>query len=313
MSRDQVAAAVRWALALGFLGWSAWQLVASWSSLQGSGLVLRPGLAAGAAVAGALAMVTMMVVSGVGVIVARLPSVGGRVFWLGWTRTWFQGFFFRYLPLKVVLVSERARLGARLGIPVAASVMLVVWESFLMLAGAGLVGGLGLLALPASADQPVSGPAVVGLAVGALVGSLALSPVVGAVARRFPAFAARVPGIVLRVPAPWQVALVIGNGVAWALMGVSFALFCAATGPGAVPDAATLGTWFVASYVGGALVSVSPGGIGVREGILVLGLSGAVSGPVALAWAVGHRAMLTLVEFALEAVATFLPLPSTPD
>ena len=309
MTGARVAAAVRWALALGFLGWSAWQLSVSWSSLQGSGLVFRPGLAAGAALAGALAMITMMGVSGVGVLVARLPNVTGRVFWLGWTRTWFQGFFFRYLPLKVVLVSERARLGARLGIPVAASVMLVVWESFLMLAGAGLLGGVGLLALPAAADQPVAGGAVVGLAVGALLGSLALSPVVGAVARRFPAFAARVPGIVLQVPAPWQVALVVGNGVAWALMGVSFALFCAATGPGAVPDAAVLGTWFVASYVGGALVSVSPGGIGVREGILVLGLSGAVTGPVALAWAVGHRAMLTLVEFALEAVATFLPLP----
>ena len=51
--------------------------------------------------------------------------------------------------------------------------MLVVWESFLMLAGAGLLGGVGLLALPAAADQPVAGGAVVGLAVGALLGSLA--------------------------------------------------------------------------------------------------------------------------------------------
>ncbi len=308
--RGRAAAIARWVLAIGIVVWSVWQLQASWGSIQASGLAFRPAQAAAAALAGALGLLTLMAVSGVGVLLARLPNVTGRTFWLGFARMWFIGYFFRYIPGKLVLVSERVRLGARLGIPATAGVMLVVWESLLLLAGSGLLGGVGLLFLPVQSDQPVSGGVIVALALGSLLGSVLMWPALGLVARWFPAVLDRLPGLVLDVPAAWQVLLVIGNALGWGLLGLSFAFFCQATAPGDPPGTALLVTWFVASYVGGQLVSVSPAGIGVREGLIVAGLGAVATGPVALAWAVGHRILLTLVEFALEAVSALLPLPA---
>lgn len=311
--RGRAATIARWVLAIGIVLWSVWQLQASWASIQASGLAFRPGIAAASAVSGALGLLTLMIVSGVGVLLAKLPNVAGRVFWLGFVRMWFVGYFFRYIPGKLVLVSERVRLGARLGIPPTAGVMLVVWESLLLLAGSGLLGGIGLLFLPEQDNQPVSGAAIVALALGSLVGSVLMWPALRLVARWFPAILERLPGLVLEVPAASQVLLVMGNALGWGLLGLSFALFCQATAPGDAPGTALLVTWFVASYVGGQLVGVSPAGLGVREGLIVAGLGAVATPPVALAWAVGHRVMLTLVEFALEAGSLLLPMPAEDD
>jgi hypothetical protein len=196
---------VRWLLAALILGYSAWKLAGAWTALEPTALVWRPiPLLAGSLVGGA-ALVTLAVVAGVGLRAAQLPVGGARPgFWLGWMRVWFQGYFYRYVPGKLMLVVERARLGERLGIPKAASVMLVVWESLLLLAGAGLFGGVGLLALPGG-DGPLSGALVAALALASLVGSLLLWPIVGALARRAPRLAARLPGSVLTVPSAAQV------------------------------------------------------------------------------------------------------------
>lgn len=306
---------IRWALAAAILGYSAWQLSTAWGSLQGANLEVRPALVFAAAGFGALALVCLALVSAVGVRAAGLPEGGAPPrFWIGWFRVWFQGYFYRYIPGKLVLVVERVRLGEMMGVPRAASVMLVVWESLLLMAGAGLLGGGGLLFLPLRGDEPVSGAAVASLALVSLLGSILLWPVLRVLAVRLPALAARLPGMVLNVSPQAQVGLVGGNALAWGLLGASFAVFCAATCPAEVqsPSVAMLVTWFVASYVGGQLASVAPAGLGIREGLLVAGLSGQVPAPIALAWALGHRMLLTSVELALVALATQVRMPGTP-
>ncbi|MSP55441.1 MAG: hypothetical protein EXR69_07555 [Myxococcales bacterium] len=304
---------IRWALAAAILGYSAWQLSTAWGSLQGADLVVRPGLVMAAGGLGALALVCLALVSAVGVRAAGLPPGGAPPrFWTRWLRVWFQGYFYRYIPGKLILVVERVRLGELLGVPRAASVMLVVWESLLLMAGAGLLGGGGLLFLPLRGDEPVSGAAVASLAGVSLCGSILLWPVLRVLAARLPSLAARLPGMVLNVAPAAQVGLVGGNALAWGLLGASFALFCTATCPPDVqpPGVAMLVTWFVASYVGGQLASVAPAGLGIREGMIVAGLAGQAPASVALAWALGHRMLLTSVELVLVGLATQISLPA---
>ena len=293
MTLPRVWAAVRWALAAWIVGYGGWRLYLAWGGLDAPDLTLRPGPLAGSALAGAAGMVTLALISAAGARAAGLGT-GTRAFCIGWLRVWTGAYFYRYVPGKVVLVVERVRLGARLGVPAAASVMLVVWESLLLVSGAALVGGVGLLLLPRTGDQPLSGSAVVGLAVAALLGSLALWPALRWAASRVPALRERLPGLVLEVPPLAQVGLVLGNALAWAFLGASFTCCARALARTEVPDA-VLVTWFVASYVGGQVASVTPAGLGIREGLLVAGLAGVVPAPVALAWAVGHRILLSVV------------------
>jgi hypothetical protein len=301
---------LRSALALAILAYSGWQLSQAWSSLQLQQFSLHPLAALAALLCGALALVVLALVSALGARAARLGSPGPR-FYVGWLRVWFQGYFYRYVPGKVLLVVERMRLGERLGVPRAASVMLVLWESLLLLAGAGLLGGLGLLCVPRSPDEPVSALSVGVLAAGCLLASILLGPLLSALAARVPALGQRLPGLVLDV-SPWaQMGLVLGNALAWALLGASFALCAMALEPGEplAPSLPLLVVWFVASYVGGQVTSVAPAGLGVREGLLVAGLAGVVPAPVALAWAVAHRIGLSLVELALVGLAMLIRLP----
>ncbi len=311
--RPKLGTVLRWGLAAGILAYSAWKLAGAWTSLEPTSLAWRPLPFVGGALVGGAALLTLAVVSGVGLRAADLPVGGPRPgFWAGWMRVWFQGYFYRYVPGKVMLVVERARLGERLGVPRAASVMLVVWESLLLLAGAGLFGGLGLLALPGG-DGPLSGALVAALAVASLLGSILLWPILGAVADRVPAIKAKLPGLILAVSPVAQVGLVVGNALAWALLGGSFALVCHALAPDEVPGTALLVVWFVASYVGGQLASVVPAGIGVREGLLVAGLATVAPAPLVLAWAVAHRILLAIVELAILGATMLVRLPEAAE
>lgn len=308
MQRPKLGALARWALTVGILAFSGWRLRAAWETVDAS--ALRPDAAplATSALLGALALITLATLSTAGLRVAGLVSPGATP-WLGWGRVWLQSYFYRYVPGKVMLLVERVRLGDRFGLARATSVVLVVWESLLLIAGAGLLAGGALILRPPRADDPVSGPAVAALAAVALAGSLALWPALRALASRFSAVRDRVPGLLLAVPVPAQVGLAAGYGVAWLLFGLSFAALARGLSP-LRPDATLLVTWFVASYVGGQVSSVTPAGLGVREGILVAGLAGVVPGPVALAWAVAHRVLLSLVELGVVGGSLLLPLPA---
>ncbi|MEQ1564889.1 MAG: hypothetical protein ABMA64_04570 [Myxococcota bacterium] len=303
-----IARALRWAVTLAVLAYSGWTLARAWGSLTLDWRAIAPAPIAAAALTGAAALGVLAVVSAAG---ARAAGLGtpGRGFVVAWLRVWFQGYFYRYVPGKVALVVERARLAEPLGVPRSASVMLVVWETLLLLAGAGAVGGALLVSL--GSDGPVSGGAALGLAAAAIAGSLALGPGLGALADRYPAIAARVPGAVLRASPLAQVGLVLGNAIAWTLLGGSFAWVAAAMPGAAAPSTQELVAWFVASYVGGQLASAAPAGLGVREGLLVAGLAGVAPAPVVLGWALAHRTVLSAVELVLVGlVVVTIPISS---
>lgn len=288
---------VRVLLAALVLGWVVWRLGEDWTGLHLPEALHWPSLVL-AALSGAAALLGLAVLCAAGVRAAGLYRSEHR---LPYLRMWLQSLFWRYVPGKVLLVAERIRLGGLLGIPKATSVVLVLWETLLLLAGATLVA---VLAMPLVAT--LSPAPLVALAV-ALGASLLLLPwgLRQAVAR-VPWLSARVPHLVLQVAPTSQLGLVLGYGVVWLFFGASFVFTCRFMGADAGLEA---GLWFVVAYVAGMVVGLTPAGLGVREGVLAAGLAESVGSPEAVAFALVNRVLMTVVELVVIAGSTLVPMP----
>jgi hypothetical protein len=177
----------------------------------------------------------------------------------------------------------RVGLAERLGIPRTTSVVLVLWETLLLLGGAAVLA-------PLAAGR--SAPVVGALCLAVLVAFLPLARV-GARALGSPLPA---------VPARTQLGLVAGYALVWLVFGVSFAATCRwfASGEDAGLDAALA---FVAAYVAGLVAAVAPAGVGVREAVLVA----ALGTEDALAMALASRIAMTAVELALVGLSRLAP------
>ena len=70
---------------------------------------------------------------------------------------------------------------------------------------------------------------------------------------------------------------------------------------------------FVVSYVTGLVVGVTPAGLGIREGLLVAGLSGVYPAPTALAFGIASRVLMTIIEVALVGLAALVRPPVAPE
>lgn len=289
---------VRLLLAALVLGWVLWRLQADWTGLHLPEEGLVWGYLGLAALSGAASLILLAALCAGGVRAAGLYRTEHR---LAYLRMWLQSLFWRYVPGKVLLVAERIRLGQRLDIPRATSVVLVVWETLLLLAGATVAG---MLALPLVA--PVS-PAALGALGLALAGMLLGFPwVLRQAVGRFDWLAKRVPHLALDVAPSAQAALVGGYLGAWVLLAASFVFTCRFMGAEAGLEA---GLWFVGAYVAGVVVGVTPAGLGVREGVLAAGLAETLGAPEALAFAVVNRLVMTGVELVVIAGATLVPMP----
>lgn len=305
---------LRWALAAAAFALAGQQLRAAWSSATMPQFTGSPAQVAAALGVSTAALVGLATVSWLGVVAARLaPERGLAQHWRRWFRLWFQSYVYRYIPGKVVLAAERARIGARLGVPPATGVLLVVWESGLLVAGAAVFGVVGILLRPPAQDGLVSPGAAAGAAVVALIGCLTFPALLRAAVARVPALAARVPGLMLEVPVAAQLGLVLGNALCWLLLGLSFAATARLFAGGDAVDAGSLVVWFVASYVLGQVSSVTPAGLGVREAVLVAALSNVAPAPLVLAWSVATRLVQAACEFTLLAASMAVRIPDAAE
>jgi hypothetical protein len=96
----------------------------------------------------------------------------------------------------------------------------------------------------------------------------------------------------------------VANVVAWLGYGASLWLLARAVLPTGDLSIAPAIAGFAASYVAGLLAVFVPGGLLVREGLLVLMLQGSVGLGAATALAVASRVLLTITE--LGAAVPFL-------
>jgi hypothetical protein len=282
------------------VAFAARQLISGWSDIAARPLVwqVRPLLLAGSAVA-IWAMYALLIQAWR----AMLAGWGDTLPVLDAARIWTVSSLGKYLPGKVWALAGMAVMAQRAGVkPWAATASAVTLQALAIGTGAAVVGVSGSAAL--RAEYPWVGIVLPLLVVGSAGGMALLL---------WPAFLRRLLALV-RVELPGQASPgvrpvlygVVANVVAWCGYGAAFWLM----GRGLLElPGLTLGravATFAASYIAGLLFLPAPGGIGVRESVVLLMLTGAVGPASASALAVASRVLLTLTEFG--AAAPFLLL-----
>jgi uncharacterized membrane protein YbhN (UPF0104 family) len=211
-----------------------------------------------------------------------------------WTaaRIWTVANLGKYIPGKVWAIAGLALMAQKQGIAAwAATASAILLQALAV--GSGVivvaVAGTGVLA----ERHPWTVPALWALAaLSAIAVSLLVSPGINRMVTRR----------VLRredigSPSPGTVLFgILVNLLAWAGYGCAFWLLQRGTIPSASLSLSTAIGAFTASYLAGLLFLLAPGGLLVREGVLVLMLQGSIGLGAAGALAVASRLMLTLTE-----------------
>ena len=222
---------------------------------------------------------------------------GNSLEWFPGASIWLLSSMAKYIPGKVWALASMAVMSERRGIPVwAATSSAVILQILSVGTGALVVAGTGLTVLHPA--QPLGKAALALLALGSLgITVLVLWPpvtrwLVGRVAPK--ADLAHIPGLVAVTEGA------VANLLAWVGYGAAFWLI----GRGALPQAPlglveSIGA-FAGSYVAGMIAPFAPGGLGVRERVLILMLQDRIG----LANAIALAALGRLVTSVAEVIAT---------
>jgi glycosyltransferase 2 family protein len=118
---------------------------------------------------------------------------------------------------------------------------------------------------------------------------------------RLATLAGRVSGSQIPIPrvparAIWVAAA--STAASWLLYGIAFALFAHGVSPRATGNASSYIAVYTGSYLAGYLALFAPGGVGVREAVLVLAMPrfGLASAADAAVIAITSRLWLTILE-----------------
>ena len=216
-------------------------------------------------------------------------------------RIWFVSNLGKYVPGKVWQIAAMGAMAQREGVPAVAAV-----GSSLVVNLVNIVAGFAVIAITAGDEvaAAVGGPsgsvsktAVVAIAASGIL-ALAIAPLV---IPRLVRIAARVTRRSLTIPtvparAIWIAAA--ATSASWVLYGIAFALFAKGVSPSATGNASSYIAVYTGSYLAGYLAIFAPGGVGVREAVLILAMSGfqLASAADAAVIAVASRLWLTVLE-----------------
>lgn len=275
-----------------YLGVRLWQL---WDKHPIDFHTADAGLFAVSVVAGVFALTAFALTW---TVILRRLGVAARP---GWVEIWFKSQLGKYLPGSVWQYAGRVTLGRRRGIPVQISLASIAVEVLASLAAAAIVSALALpIAFTFAAWA--AGVLLCGVAYAFRGGIMATAerlaaPALARVDRRTVAASLRA------VPVAAGLYL-----VTWALYGASFWLIAHSLfGVPASDFLHDVGVFAVA-WVAGYVVVFAPGGIGVREAVLVALLSGRLGEAHAIALAGASRLVLSAIDLGCGAAALALPL-----
>lgn len=217
-------------------------------------------------------------------------------------RIWFVSNLGKYIPGKVWQIAAMGAMAQQRGVsPVAAAGSALVVNLANIVSGFGivLVTGAGVLRISNPAGSYIA-MAIVATALAGLLALPVLLPLLMRLAGRAIGRDVAAPAIPAR--AVWLATL--GTGLSWVIYGLAFQLLAVALD--AVPSASSTGAVpgfiavYTASYLIGYLSLVAPGGIVVRETMLVEGLLalGLAHAPAGWLLAVASRLWLTVLEVA---------------
>ncbi|MBI4500846.1 MAG: flippase-like domain-containing protein [Gemmatimonadetes bacterium] len=226
-----------------------------------------------------------------GVWNARLP---------GWVaaRIWFVSNLGRYIPGKIWQISAMGVMTHQQGVSAIAATSSSIMVNLINIVSGCLVvfaTGAGVLDVAAPSGRAAAAILVV-LAVAALFFAPAI---ISWLARR----AEGVTGRAVSLPTSLTPGVVIlgllGTAVAWVLYGLAFQMFAVGVLGSAIHgNSADYIAAYAASYLVGYLTLIAPGGLGVREAMLViaLGVAGVATEPNGWILALSSRLWLTVLE-----------------
>lgn len=287
----------QWIIGLAIVAIAVGRLVGEWDRLREQPVAwdVRPALLAGSALL-VWAMYALLVEAWRIV----LAGWGDRLPFGTAARIWTVSSLGKYLPGKVWAIAGMALMAQRAGVrPWSATASAVILQALAVGTGAAVVGGAGRASL--ESRFPWVPTALFALVVASATGiALLLWP-------RFVRGLLRLVRVEAEGASPGPRAVLAGaaaNLVAWTGYGLAFWLLARGLfdAPALTPALAI--TTFAASYVAGLLFLPAPGGIGVRESVVILMLGAAIGEASALALAIASRVLLTITEFG--AAAPFL-------
>lgn len=233
---------------------------------------------------------------------ALLADLGGELAPRRARSIWGTTVLARYVPTGALAVVGRVALAAREGVPRAVVIASTVYELFLALAGALLLGAYFVIVLPELEGEPVRFGVLV-VAAGALA---VLHP---AVFERLSTYPLRRLGrepLPRVLPTRTVVRYLVAYVVTLALAGLATYAFARSLHPVAGEDVPAVLASFAVAFAIALLAFVLPGGLGAREAGMTAALSGALPFVVALAVAVGVRLAQILVELVYAGAASAL-------
>ncbi len=207
-----------------------------------------------------------------------------------YARVWWLSYLYRYVPGKILLLVERARLGAPLGIPPASGAVFPIIETLVALLAGIAVSLLSVAYFASAADVLL--PAAVMAAV-----LLFLVPAGYRQLARLPFLRNRYPDLQSVALGTTDLLVVSAPYIAhYLLLGVAFFLIARSVYPFTWLDFPGLCGMYAMSHVVSLIVVIAPAGLGVREGALAVLLARAVPVGLASALAVAVRVAFTLIE-----------------
>lgn len=202
----------------------------------------------------------------------------------------------RYLPGKIWSLAGLAVLATREGVQGwSAAGSALVMQAMAIATGAAVA-----FAFLPQADSPL--PLVAGFAIAAItVAALMAKPVVRQISR--------LAGKTVELEALPPRTILLATGVtlaSWLMYGTAFWLLARGITPDVVPPLTLAVGSFAAAYIVGLLAVFAPGGLIVREGVLMALLAPSVGTGPALALSIGSRLLLTATEVVAALVALMM-------
>lgn len=222
-------------------------------------------------------------------------------------RIWFLSNLARYVPGNVWSYVGAVELARREGVARRTTLAVMALTQVLSVGVAVAAGLPVLLAERARLGRPALLGALVVAAVAALA-AVFRRQLLGLARRRMPGFD---PADL--TPSAGTVALLAaGYAVYWAVTGLAFAALVASLYPLAPADVPLVMAAYAAAYAAGFLALLTPAGLGVREGVLVVALAPVLPAGPALVVALLSRVWMMLVELAGAGVAHLVDRRRTP-
>ena len=267
-------------------------LAARWNDVISLNWRLEPGL---------FVLATVLLALSYGLVawlwgVALHRAAGTRV--TTGARIWFLSNLARYVPGNIWSYVGAVELARREGVARRTTLAVMALTQVLSVGVAVAAGLPVLVAERARLGRPALLGALV-VAVGAALAVLFRRQLLDLARRRLPGF----DPADLTPSAGTVVLLVAGYALYWAVTGLAFAALVASLYPLAPGDVPVVVAAFAAAYAAGFLALLTPAGLGVREGVLVVALASVLPAGPALVVALLSRVWMMLVELAGAAIA----------